>query len=71
MASLRMTSRLLRYGWRRTPFGDPAEARDVTVQVRARAVGWNAQTDFPIPVTQHELRLSLEPELADRRGLPR
>src|SRR3954451_5621585 len=25
MASLRMTSRLLRYNWRRSPFGDPAE----------------------------------------------
>ena len=27
MASLRLTSRLLRYRWRRTPFGDPAERR--------------------------------------------
>jgi hypothetical protein len=71
MASLRLTSRLLHYRWRRTPFGDPAEAQDVTVRVHARAVGWNAHTDFPIPVTHHELRLSLESELADRRGLPR
>jgi hypothetical protein len=71
MASLRMTSRLLRYGWRRSPFGDPAEPKDVTVRVAARAVSWNAHTEFQIPVTQHELRLSLEPELADRRGLPR
>lgn len=71
MASLRLTSRLLRYHWRRSPFGDPADARDVTVQVSARAVGWNTRTDFPIPVTHHELRLSLEPALADRRGLPR
>jgi hypothetical protein len=71
MASLRLTSRLLRYGWRRTPFGDPAEAQDATVRVGARAVGWNAHTEFPIPVTHHELRLSLESELADRRGLSR
>jgi hypothetical protein len=71
MASLRLTSQLLRYRWRRTPFGDPADAQDVTVQVNARAVGWNARTAFPIPVTHHELRLSLESELADRRGLPR
>jgi hypothetical protein len=71
MASLRMTSRLLHYRWRRTPFGDPAEAQDVTVRVSARSVGWNAHTDFPIPVMHHELRLSLESELADRRGLPR
>ncbi|MDB4878501.1 MAG: RecA domain protein [Gemmatimonadetes bacterium] len=71
MASLRLTSRLLRYRWRRTPFGDPAEAQDATVRVSARAVGWSAHTDFPIPVMHHELRLSLESELADRRGLPR
>jgi hypothetical protein len=71
MASLRLTSRLLCYGWRRSPFGDPAEAQNVTIRVDARAVGWHAHVEFPIPVTQHELRLSLESELADRRGLPR
>jgi hypothetical protein len=71
MAALRLRSQLLRYGWRRTPFGDPAEAQDVTVRVGARAVGWNTSTEFKIPVTHHELRLSLESELADRRGLPR
>jgi hypothetical protein len=71
MASLRMTSQLGRYRWRRTPFGDPADVRDVTVEVHARAVGWNAHTDFPLPVMHHELRLSLESALADRRGLPR
>lgn len=71
MASLRLTSRLMRYRWRRTPFGDPANAEDATVRVHARSVGWNAHTDFPLPVMHHELRLSLESELADRRGLPR
>jgi len=71
MASLRLTSRLMRYRWRHTPFGDPACAEDVTVRVIARAAGWSAHTDFPIPVMYHELRLSLESELADRRGLPR
>jgi hypothetical protein len=71
MASLRLTSKLVRYRWRRTPFGDPAEAQDATVRVSARAVGWNAHVEFPLPVTHHELRLSLESELADRRGLPR
>jgi hypothetical protein len=71
MASLRLTSRLLHYRWRRTPFGDPAEAEDVAVRVNARAAGWSVHTNFPIPVMHHELRLSLESELADRRGLPR
>ena len=71
MASVRLVSKLMRYRWRRTPFGDPAEAQDVTVRVHARAVGWNAHTDFPIPVTHHELRLSLDTALVDRRGSPR
>jgi hypothetical protein len=71
MASLRLTSRLLSYQWRRTPFGDPAEAQNATVRVAARSVGWNAHVEFPLPVMHHELRLSLESELADRRGLPR
>jgi len=71
MASLRLRSQLLRYRWRRSPFGDPADAQDVTVRVGARAVGWNTHVEFPIPVMHHELRLSLESELADRRGLPR
>jgi len=71
MASLRLRSRLLHYRWRRTPFGDPALPQDATVRVSARAVGWSAHIDFPIPVIHHELRLSLESELADRRGLPR
>lgn len=71
MASLRLTSRLVRYDWRRTPFGDPADALGATVRVDARAVGWNAHNEFSLPVMHHELRLSLESELADRRGLPR
>jgi hypothetical protein len=70
-ATLRLESRLLRYRWRRTPFGDPAIAQDATVRVRARTPGWNRSADFSIPVRHHELRLSLESELADRRGLPR
>jgi hypothetical protein len=71
LASLRLGSRLLHYRWRRNPFGDPADAIEATVRVHARTVGWNAHADFPIPVTHHELRLSLESELADRRGLLR
>ena len=73
MASLRLTSRLLphSYRWHRDPFGDPAEARMVIMRVRARSLGWNAHTEFPIAVMQNELRLALEPGLADRRGLRR
>jgi hypothetical protein len=73
LASLRLTSRLLprSYRWRRDPFGDPAEAQLVVMRVRARSPGWNAATEFPIPVMPHELRLALEPGLADRRGVRR
>lgn len=73
LSSLRLVSRILphSYRWRRTPFGDPAEAQEVVVHVRARAPAWNASAEFPIPITRHELRLSLEPDLADRRGVSR
>lgn len=71
LASLRLTSRLLRYDWKRSPFGDPAEVRTATVRVHARAAGWNRHTEFLLQVRHHELRLSLESELADRRGLQR
>lgn len=71
MASLRLTSRLLRYRWRHTPFGDPAEAQAVMLRVHSRAVGWHAHADLSLPVTHDELRLSLDPALVDRRGRPR
>ena len=73
LSSLRVRSNLDPHGyrWRRTPFGEPALARDVQVRVHARAMGWNAHTSFPVPVMHHELRLSLESGLADRRGVRR
>jgi hypothetical protein len=73
MASLRLTSRLLPngYRWRRDPFGGPAEAQLAVVRVHAQAPGWNAHTDLSLPVIHHELRLSLDPTLADRRGVRR
>jgi hypothetical protein len=73
MASLHLTSRLLPngYRWRRDPFGGPAEAQLAVIHVRAQAPGWSAQTDLSIPIAHHELRLSLDAELADRRGVRR
>lgn len=73
LSSLRVSSQLDPHGyrWQRTPFGEPAVAHDVLVRVRARAMGWNAHTQFLVPVLHHELRLSLEPGLADRRGVRR
>jgi hypothetical protein len=71
MASLRMTSQLLResYRWRRTPFGDPAEAQEVMIRVRARSLGWNRSADFPVRVVPYDLRMSMEAGLRDRRGI--
>jgi hypothetical protein len=71
MASLRMTSQILRetYRWRKTPFGDPAEAQEVMIRVRARSLGWNRSADFPVPVVPYDLRMSLDTGLVDRRGV--
>ena len=65
MASLRITSRILRetYRWRKTPFGDPAEAQEVMIRVRARSLGWNRSADFPVAVIPYDIRMSLH---ADR-----
>ena len=71
MASLRVTSQILRdtYRWRKTPFGDPAEAQEVMLRVRARSLGWNRSADFPVSVVPYDLRIGLEPGLVDRRGV--
>jgi hypothetical protein len=73
MANLRLTSRVLpnSYRWRRDPFGGPAVAQQAVIRVRAQAPGWNTQTDLSIPISHHELRLSLDASLADRRGVRR
>src|SRR3954465_8872081 len=71
MASLRVTSQILRdtYRWRKTPFGDPAEAQEVMIRVRAFSLGWNRSADFPVPVVPYDLRIGLEAGLRDRRGV--
>lgn len=70
MAALRLATRIAAdsYRWHSSPFGDPAEAHDVRVTAEVRALGWHKQATFTLPVESHELRLSLEPGLADRRG---
>jgi hypothetical protein len=73
LASLRVMSRLLPHGyrWAPGPFADPAAPLEATVQVRVRTLGWNRQAEVVLPVTPYELRLSLDPRLADRRGSDR
>jgi hypothetical protein len=56
------------YVWKRTPFGDPAEACSASIKVNAQSLGWNRHAEIRIPVVPHELRAALEPGLVDRRG---
>ena len=41
------------------------------IRVRAYSLGWNRQTEFPIPIEAHNQRVSLEAGLVDRRGILR
>lgn len=70
MAGLRVTSRVEPggYRWRRNRLGEPVEVVEVEVRVRATALGWSREAEVVLPVSHHELRLSLEPGLGDRRG---
>lgn len=71
MASIRLMSKILphSYSWRRSPFGEPAEACSAKVKVRAQSLGWNKHTEFQVPIVPHDLRSGLDPGLPDRRGL--
>lgn len=72
MAALRLTSRIApeSYEWRSDPFGDPADARAVRLHTEVRALGWHRRATFALAVETHELRLSLDAGLVDRRGRP-
>lgn len=71
MASLRVSSRILgeSYRWRRDPFGDPADAEEAKIRVRAHSLGWSRSVDLPIQVVPFDVRVSLEGGLRDRRGV--
>lgn len=72
MAALRLSTRIAPDGWRwrDDPFGEPAEVHDVRLSAEVRALGWHKHATFTLPVESHELRLSLDTGLADRRGGP-
>lgn len=73
LAGVRLASRIEPSGWRwqSDPFGGAAEAREVTLEVQAHALGWSRRAAVRLPVMRHDARLCLDPGLADRRGLPR
>jgi hypothetical protein len=56
------------YHWRADSFGEPAEVVAVTVEAGIEATGLHRGTRFTLPVCTHEVRMSLEPDLADRRN---
>ena len=59
------------FGWRRGPFGEPVSLETVTVRARIRSMGLDRKVRFRLPVEVHDVRLSLEPRLVDRRGVRR
>ncbi|MEJ2215785.1 MAG: hypothetical protein P8099_04130 [Gemmatimonadota bacterium] len=58
------------YHWRRNSFGEPAEVMAVTVEAHIEATGLRRRTHFTLPVSTHDVRMSLESDLADRRSVP-
>ena len=65
-----MSSRFLvdRFRWSIGPFGEVAAVDAVSIEVTVKASGWSERTTFTLPAKAHDLRLSLEPGVADRRG---
>ena len=59
------------FRWRRGPFGEPASLERVTVRARLESMGLDRRIRFRLPVEHHDVRLSLEPRLVDRRGVLR
>lgn len=57
--------------WKRGPFGEPAVLEEVAVRARLESMGLDRRVRFRIPVEHHDVRLSLEPRLVDRRGVRR
>src|SRR5690606_10012065 len=73
LATLRIRSQALRgeYSWHRSLIGDADDVEQVRVRVEARASGWLRQGTFSLSLRHHDLRLSLDSALPDRRGTRR
>ena len=59
------------FEWLRNAQGEPVLVEAVRLRVRVMASGWNRESDVVLRVMDHEHTLSLEPGLADRRGVTR
>jgi RecA/RadA recombinase len=59
------------FEWRRGPFGEPVSLESVAVRARLQSMGLDRKVRFRLPVDYHDVRLSLEPRLVDRRGVRR
>lgn len=59
------------FRWSRGPFGEPVSLESVAVRVRLESMGLDRRIRFRLPVEHHDVRLSLEPRLVDRRGVRR
>lgn len=59
------------FQWSRGPFDEPVLLESVAVQVKLESMGLNRRVRFRLPVEHHDVRLSLEPLLVDRRGVGR
>jgi hypothetical protein len=59
------------FRWRRDPFGEPVSLESVVVRAKLESMGLNRRTRFRLPVEYHDVRMSLEPRLVDRRGVGR
>jgi hypothetical protein len=59
------------FRWRRGAFGEPVSLESVAVRSRLESMGSSRVVRFSLPVEHHDVRLSLEPRLVDRRGVGR
>lgn len=59
------------FQWCRGPFGEPVSLEAVAVRVKLQSMGLSRGVRLRLPVEHHDVRLSLEPRLVDRRGVVR
>lgn len=73
MAALRIEGKMSarNFRWRCNALGEPTEVESVSLQLRVMAGGWDRESEVILKVVDHENTLSLEPGLADRRGVSR